>query len=449
MERATPPATGRGAAVAGGATALVFLLWWLGWFPGIVDRSALDAVAEARRFDFSTDRPAAFSWLLWATTVGGRALWLHTLLQAVGFAAVLSLLARRLVHAGVPPWVAGVSVWLFALLPAVGVAAVTPAPHALLTLTALALFAELLEVARLGVAYWNGRSQVLLALVVVVGTLGAIGLLTAIVVVFVVALAFSFSPPARTLVGASLATIALAWIVLPLPFERTGGRLAESAAPIVASSLFHHADDMPDRDLARVGRFAPVDLWTDLYRCDDPAALVSDREFDRAEVAEHPGTFRATALRAFVRHPLTAVGQRWCAARSMLAPTQDAGDQFYLPAYTIPPNPLQVERSPRWWTAFTFTKAVLLRSERPDRLWVWWRPLLPLGVAAASYVVLGVRRRPETLTAAVVGGLLIATFIVGPATDAQITTPLYALGWVALPLLFVRGGSVPSERTEA
>ncbi len=189
-------------------------------------------------------------------------------------------------------------------------------------------------------------------------------------------------------------------------------------------------------------------MWTAAYTCADPVILVSDRQFDASVIEDDVAGFARVAVRAAGRNPLTAIGQRGCAALNILEVRHDPGTAFHLPPYTIPVNEDGVERRSIWFGAFTASKAVLLRTQQTDRLWLWWRPALPLAAAALVYGVLVWRRRAEVLVASVLIGTLLGILIVRPSPDFATTAPLYVLGWLSVPLvgLGARVSPVPSAR---
>lgn len=409
----------------------VFLFSWSAWRPGFIDADAIERLTRLRSFELTTDDPALFTAILWVTSAGGRSAALATLLQGAAWAGIAAVWATRLNTLGAPASVAGLSVGAIAVLPAVVVGMLGLWPQTVLALAAAWLLTEL--AAPEWTAARTARSGVAIG---VVGALGLVGLVTGAVVAAVLLLS-DYAPPAQSAWKAMRIAIGIGligWLVLPPVAGMERGRAETSVvAPIVASALTHHEDDFPEDDLAELVAVAPVDVWQERYDCGDPSFLLRDHEFDAEAI---PATrLRAVGFGAFARNPLTALGQRICATASLMTPGLPDDSRYYLPAYTVFPNTIGVERDPLFTLSLDATKAILIRTQQADRLVWWWRPGLPVVAAGLVYVLLAIKRHRMALGAALVVGLLLGTFVAGPRPEFQVALPLYLVSWMGATLV--------------
>jgi hypothetical protein len=129
------------------------------------------------------------------------------------------------------------------------------------------------------------------------------------------------------------------------------------------------------------------------------------------------------------------VGQRLCAFTGFITPALPRGARFLTPDYAVFPNDLGIARSTVWTPGRDATKAVLIRTQQPDRLIWWWRPAIPLIAAAGAY--LAIARRRMAIGAAVVVGLLLGIFAAGPAPRFELALPLYLVGWMSAAIVVI------------
>ena len=168
-----------------------------------------------------------------------------TLVQVIGLALVLGLVARRLVELGAPAWSAVGAAWLVGALPAVGPTTISVWKDVAFTLAFLWAFAELLQIARLRDAYWSdARNPIRLgAALSLIWLYRHNGVLTSLVVVAVLAVLnrrrlSRLVPAVLTLLGIVL--IVQGPVFWLFSVDR-GGKpaAAEVLIPLVASSFVH------------------------------------------------------------------------------------------------------------------------------------------------------------------------------------------------------------------
>ncbi|MFQ5517981.1 MAG: hypothetical protein ACE5E8_10465, partial [Acidimicrobiia bacterium] len=382
--------------------------------------------------------PAFYALTVWLIGLGGHAPALVALAQLAALAALLVVAARRLTRLGVPWWLSGGVAVAIGLLPAVGNVAVTLWNDTAAGLAGLWVFVELLGLATTRRYLSSPWARYRLTAGLTMWWLyGGGGGVAAVVVVALIAVVVRGRSAYVVGTGTVIAVAAVhigAYTVLPV--ERSSAHAAEILAPVVADVYRHHQNGFGSDDLRLMERVAPLDVWREASQCEDGNQLLEDRQFDVATLRADDDAFRSLGWRTVFAEPLQAIGYRLCAASFLWVPSQPAGGYFDLPSYAIPPNSFDIERDPMSWWAFNATKAVLVRTQQPDRLWLWWRPAMPLGLAAAVYLVALVRRRRLLWPAAVVAGYVGAALLTVNSPGIRPVWGLYVTAWLSLPLLW-------------
>ncbi|MGH9052841.1 MAG: hypothetical protein ACRDWX_07515, partial [Acidimicrobiia bacterium] len=238
------------------------------------------------------------------------------------------------------------------------------------------------------------------------------------------------------LVGALLLVHGLLYEVFPV--DRTRAQPAELFVSDVAASLVHRPDHFEDQDLDYLATIAPLQVWRGRYQCHDSGPLIFHPAFDFGPLRARSGRFLALAAETLLEDPGTVLGHRLCAASYLFVPGNPQGTFFHRPPYEVPENDLGLERSPRSWRAFLLTEDIFVWAEQPSRLWLTWRPALPLWLAAATYAGLAARRLWPLLWP---GGLLLFQLLNVVLTttgqEFRFAFPIYLLSWLSLPLAWL------------
>lgn len=439
----SPRVAGRLAAIG----AISPLVWWLGWFPGFIDRDGLAHLQRVDEATFTNAEPLAYSVLLWvARPLGGAAT--VTFLQATLIVAAVMWAAVTLTRLGLAAPLAGLTGAAILFLPAVATSAISLWSD---TVAAAALVVLFTDLVRIGVSAGppDRMTVVRLGATAAVVWLFRPSELVSIVIVGVVLLAaYRHAPrslaPAAAIVLVTVAGVSVAtWF---LPVERTGGRTTDVLTATLAAAHYHSPDSIPGSDIEFMASLAPIDVWIDAYDCHDARLLLDDREFDRGRLQARPAALRGAATRATTHNVGTAMGHRLCAAEYVFLPSEPGGQVFRGPEYTIPYNELGIEREPVVDRLFRITKSVWLKTIQPDRRWLWWRPGLPLLAAAAGFSVLAVRRRRRwALAGWLLAGhtLAVTAVIIGP--EFREVFGLYLLSWLGV---LVAAGGLRTERDQ-
>jgi hypothetical protein len=217
--------------------------------------------------------------------------------------------------------------------------------------------------------------------------------------------------------------------------DRFVAPVAEVYAPEVAAIVRHAPEVFGAEDRALLEAVAPLDVWSGAYRCGEGIALVRDRDFDVTPIRDDPGAYRGLLFRAALRRPLIVIGHRVCASGVVFLPAQPTGERFEAYTYNVPQNEVGLERETKWTRAFNITKAVLVRTDRPSSLWLFWRPAIFVWPAMLAFAVAVVmRRRSWALPGVVFAAVLIVTSLTIRAPAFGEIFAAYALALLSVPV---------------
>jgi hypothetical protein len=421
------------------AAALPLLVWWLGWYPGFLSATSVAQLAAIDAGEFTNEIPALHGIVVWALSLGGGAPGIVTFLQAAAFVGLGALVAGRLTRLGAP-WPAAAAVpFLLAMMPSVAATVVSLEVQVFQGLAAMWLFAELAVLAESGPSAFDDRGFSIR----VGSALGLAWLLDhgGVVVVAVVAGAVLWVAhrDLRRLAlaaGTALGVFVASQMILFSAFgvDREVPPLGLAYAPEVAAAYHHDPSSFGAGDIALLEAVAPLEVWTDAYRCDEGAALVGDRQFDGSVIRRSPGAYRGLVVRTGLSSAATVVGHRACAARFLFLPSPRAGERYQTYSYNVPPNTLGLTRDSLWEGGFNMTKALLVRTDQPDKLWLWWRPGLAVWPALALLGVAAVRARRLLWPMAVFVAFLAMAVLTVRTSSFREAFPVFVLASLSLPL---------------
>lgn len=420
-------------------TAVPLIVWWVAWYPGILSIESLTQLAEVDAADFTNEIPAIHSILVWIITRIWDSPAAVTLVQVAAMVALLGAYIRRSPGVGVPWWLGGITILVFGWLPAVGATTIALEVQVAQTLVAIWVLVELMALAPESVRYlrdpWAmARLSTALGMAWLFDHAGLV-----VVVLVFGALALGLRRSVGLLAAPVAGAVALFLLVQgPLyaafSVDRAVIPLGEAYAPEVAAVYRHDAGWFSDADLALLAAVADLDVWHDAYTCVDGMALVGDREFDTSVIRADPGAYRGLLFRAAASHPTTVAGHRWCAAGVMLVPEQPHGERFSTYVYNIPPNDMGIVRDSLWVPGFNATKAILVRTDQPDRLWMFWRAGTLVWPALAGIAALAVRRRRLAWPGLALVALLVLAVLTVREASFRESFAVYSLSFLSLPL---------------
>ena len=227
---------------------------------------------------------------MWIVTRVWDSAGMVSLVQVFATAAVLGLVARRLIALGVSRRLAIGTVLVVSALPMVGITTITLWKDVPYSLAMVWAFAELLGLARDPDGFWTDRwTQVRL------GSAFALmwlfrhnGMYTVLLVLAVLAIAYRHRLRSlRTLVAVTVGLGALIPMVLAplLSVRQATIEPAQVFASDVAASYHHEPGNFSPSDLELLEAIAPLEVWDDRYSCLDSTPLVFDPEYAQNLVA--------------------------------------------------------------------------------------------------------------------------------------------------------------------
>lgn len=438
--------------------AMPLVIWWLSWFPGMLSSDSIRQLVRVDAADFTNEVPAIHSIAVWLITRIWDSPAAVTLVQVALMIALMAAYLRRSPALGIPWWLAGAFVLAFGWLPAVGATTIALEPQVAQTLVGLWILIELMalapeprdylsdpwSIARLTVATglaWLLDHAGLVVVAVVFGVL-AVGLRRSIKLIAV------------PLAGAiALVLLVQGPVYAAFSVDREVTPIGEAYAPEIAAVYHHHPGWFGNDDLALLTAVAELEVWDAAYVCGDGKSLIEDRDFDISVIRSNPGAYRGLLFRSAAANPMTVAGHRACAAGAFLIPGQPLGERFATYVYNVPPNDLGVVRDSQWEPGFNVTKAILVRVDQPQRLWMYWRPALLVWPAIGAIAALTVRRRRLPTTAIPLLGYLLLAVLTVREPSFRESFPVYAIAFLTLPmwcLVFhgVRGDGGGSERSD-
>ncbi|HSG80201.1 MAG TPA: DUF6020 family protein [Acidimicrobiia bacterium] len=425
-----------------GLAVIPLLVWWAGWYPGILTSDSVDQLGQVERFEFFNYHPWFHTFSMWLVTRVWDSAGVVSLAQVLATGGLFVVVSRRLIAIGVSTRLAIGTVLVVASLPMVGATTISLWKDVPFSLAVVWAFAELLALARDADRFWSANwPQVRLgAAFALMWLFRHNGMYTVVVVVVVLAIAFrqrirDLWKMAATTVGMAVAMPA---ILMPaLDVEASSIEPAQVFVSDLAASYHHEPTNFGPDDLELLTAVAPLEVWDQRYSCLDSTPLAFDPEFDETAIKEDPWSYRWLVIRSVVRDLDTVLGHRVCAASYLVLPSQPDDGFFHRPPFDIAENDLGIVRAPLSDRAFDATFAVYRWIEPAGRLWFTWRPALAIWLGIATYLALARRRRLRPL---LWPGLLFATHLLNvaattPAQEFRFAYPLYLVALLGVPLL--------------
>lgn len=417
------------------------LVWWLGWFPGLMSSDSMDQYAQAVRFDFFAFHPIAHTAAMWLLTRLWETPAIVTLTQVLLMAIVLAYAGRRVSDLGAPWWAALIAVWVTAALPMVAVTTVTVWKDVGFTIALVWAFAELLGLAADRRAFWAspGGPVRLGAALGSTWALRSNGFITVVAVLVIIAVVERARLRALWPTAAAVVLVGLAipaGLVAVLPVRPGTTEPAEVFISDIAATVVHAPETIDAGDRELLEAVAPMVIWRNQYECTDGTPLAFHPRFDAAVMREDPWAYRGLVAESVLQAFPTVAGHRWCAADYLFVPVARTGSFLHYPPFDIPANDLGVARDPVSFRLYDLTLAQYQWVEDGAHRWFTWRPAIVVLAGLATWVAVAVRRRLRPMLLA--GSLLVAHLgnvaATTPAQEFRYALPLYVTALISLPL---------------
>jgi hypothetical protein len=376
----------------------VWLLWWLAFFPGVIEYDALDQwrqIAEGRYDDW---HPAFHTWIIWLLTRPGGSFGSMSLVQVLvgaGLAARLLALARRL---GSPPslvWTA--DAWL-ALSPVFALNLLAVWKDTAFGLDLVWMTILLLRVVETG--------DVSGALGIQLGVSLALAWLIrhngpAVALPVVGALAWYFRPRLPRGLAATVAVLIGIVVLVHGPFYREAGVrppgpvLPQESLILEISALVHAGTPLTDDEAALLRQFLPLETWRSAYVCDRAARPLMRAGFRGTALAEHPFALLPIGLRLAARNPSALVRHWACATRFLWYPSSTLYIGYFADGITVLPNAQGVTAASLLPSARRWLAAIVTHTLDAATAWrtLVWQPAIPLYILVATLAVATWRAR--------------------------------------------------------
>jgi len=426
----------------------------LTFWPGMMSPDSLwqwDQMLSGKYYD---NHPAAHTLTIWLVT----RVWLspaaYALAQIAALAFTFALAMRELALAGVSRWVQIALTALFALSPVNNVMVVTLWKDIPYAIALLGLFWMLLRVWRTGGGWLHSRRAVALAAVL----LAAVALFrhNGPPVALLTLLAFPLvgrGVPMRRIAligGWALALVLVVRSVVYPAFDVTPTPpwFARQVQIHQLGAYATHSGQLDNADRALLERLLPLDEWRRRYSCYSVGLLLYGAPtMDLALFDARVDTFTNLWLRLVVRDPATLIRHQLCLTSLIWRVTQPADGylstrekQFISEGGAdlglVPSSVLPGLRD--------LLASWLVWLERPDVIWLVWRPATYLYLALFCVLTTSIRRRslPTLGLALPVVAQSLVWMLVLTVQDFRFQYPVYLIALVSLGLLFT---PVPSS----
>jgi Family of unknown function (DUF6020) len=425
-------------------TILPLLVWWAGWYPGIMTSDSIDQWNQATSFTFFNAHPITHTASLWVVSLVWESPGAVALVQVVLTAVLLAVIARRLTQIGIIWWIGVGTVWVISVIPMTGAMTIAIWKDVPFSLAMVWVFTELLWMARDTARFWS-RPWPPIRLGVALGLMWALranGKLTAIA--FLIALGIAMRSHRRgvlTTVGATLAVgVGVPMVLLSaLPVTDNPIEPAQVFMPDVAAVVVHARDALSDSDLELATAVAPLSVYEEYYACGDSTPLLFNAGYHNEVIRDDPWAYRGLVLRAVLDAPATVAGHRWCAGEYLLSPFNRTRTFVHRPPFDIWPNTLGLARDPISDRAYAATKWAYQAIERSSVEWMTWRPAIfvLLGLVTYGFVTWRRRLRPLTWIGALYALQLVNVFVTSPAHEFRYAYGLYLIALASLPLWYL------------
>ncbi|MEZ5175711.1 MAG: DUF6020 family protein [Acidimicrobiia bacterium] len=434
----------RVATIASFATFLPLFVWWLGWFPGLMSSDSIDQWNQTLTFEFYNAHPISHTASLWAISLFWESPGAVALVQVVGMAALLGIIAKRLAQLGIPLWMSIGTVWLIAVLPMTAITTITIWKDIPFTLAMGWAFTELMLMAIDRERFWSHVTGPI-RLGVALGAMWALranGRYTVIVLGLALAFAFRHHLRATAAFGTAIVAVGIGvptLLVAVLPVHDQPIEVAQVFMPDVAAVVVHAEQSLSQQDLALIAAVAPLDVWRTRYDCGDSSPLLFDESYDNRVIQQDPWGYRMLVLRAGLGAPGTVAGHRWCAGEYLVSPFNRTGTFVHRPPYDIWPNTLGLGREPISDRAFAATDWMYRAVETASIEWLTWRPAIYVLAGLGTFIGITARRRlrPLLWIALLFVVHLANVFISSPSHEFRYAFGLYLISLAMLPVWYL------------
>jgi hypothetical protein len=424
----------------------IWLVYWLAFFPALMN---VDSLAQWHQilgiWPMNDDHPAFHTLMMWLLT----RLWFSpaviALAQMVAMSGLIGWGLAGFARLGVPRVILWSVCGLFALSPVMGTMTITllkdiPYGMSVLWLTLLILKIIVSHGEWLKSSRWNivllGVALVCVALFRHNGVLVSLGTIVIIGGVYrpywkQILIAFFIAAsiygvvrgPLYNVVGVRRVTD---YLLYQVPVHQV--------AAVVAAGT-----PLTSEERSILDKLFPIDKWGKAYVCSSIHSIYYAHDFNYPLIdsdSEYKAAFRRVWLSLLLRNPLAVIRHQLCAgALVWLVPPLT---YLYTVEREIPQNELGLSTQSQWPAMRRLITKLLDWSERPEVIWLLWRPALYLYIILLLTAAVAYRmQEPRWLIFAVPAMLQsVSLLLVNVGQDFRYQFSIYLISLISLCLLW-------------
>lgn len=444
-----------------GATQVVLLAWWVGFYPGLMSYDSVMYIWQATTSHWSTSHSVAYNALLWLSLQASGEVAPLTLAQTVALAAGLAYAVIGLREVGGPGRWLGVAAIAAVVLPVVGTFAIyvsKDTAFAIAQVWALGTVARLLaRPGRQRGLLWTLFAEMSLMALFRQNGFVVIGLATVVLVAVM-------TGRRRALLACGAGAIAVAFAanfgVYPaLGVQKAGSELVLGPAYADLAVAYRDRPDAFDAsDRALLATVAPLKFWRDSANCyvADDTVSPGNHEFSLPAARAHQGELAALWVRVAGRAPDVVSKARLCRGsigwnpwpappqgRTVKIPLTGTKTFFAFPRSRIAASPFRgaVHQAPLIAPVHDAAAAWRRATDIRAAEWIAWRGATWAYVSYVAVAVFARRQRSMAFIAlaALTLGNQVNVVVNNPSQLVRYMAPALILGVLLLPLAFAQG----------
>lgn len=425
--------------------AVVWLLYWLAFFPGLMSPDSFDQWNQISKFHFNDHHPAFLTLMWWLIT----RLWFSpaaiALTQLFAMSGLIGWGLSRFQVLGVSSAVLWVVCGLFALSPVMGAMTITLWKDIFYSISVLWLTLLLLEIIK-SRGRWlatSWRNAILLGIVsffvaifrhngppVALGTILALGVI--------------YRVYWRRLLVVFIITISIYCLVRGPLYQAL--HVGKASSVFMHSTMLHQVSaviaagtPLTQEERNVLDKIMPIDQWKSRYYCAFEGSLIYDSPFDRKAFADNAAAFRRIWRLLVFRNPGAVLRHQVCASNLVW----NMVPRYYL--YTIEKRLIWPKESGLSMHSQMPSLRNLLNdfidlTELPKLKWLIWLPATYLyGLLLLTLFTAFRMKKASWLIFALPAALQSATLLlVNIAQDFRYQFPVYLVGLMSVCLPFCR-----------
>jgi hypothetical protein len=424
----------------------IWLVYWLAFFPALMN---VDSLAQWHQilgiWPMNDDHPAFHTLMMWLLT----RLWFSpaviALAQMVAMSGLIGWGLAGFARLGVPRVILWSVCGLFALSPVMGTMTITllkdiPYGMSVLWLTLLILRIIVSHGEWLKSSRWNiVLLGVALVCVVLFRHNGVLVSLGTIVIIGGVYRPYWKQILIAFFIAASIYGVVRGPLYNVVGVRRVTDYLLYQVPVHQVAAVVAAGTPLTSEERSILDKLFPIDKWGKAYVCSSIHSIYYAHDFNYPLIdsdSEYKAAFRRVWLSLLLRNPLAVIRHQLCAgALVWLVPPLT---YLYTVEREIPQNELGLSTQSQWPAMRRLITKLLDWSERPEVIWLLWRPALYLYIILLLTAVVAYRmQEPRWLIFAVPAMLQsVSLLLVNVGQDFRYQFSIYLISLISLCLLW-------------